>query len=136
MGRKSLYVGSFGKAKLLKIANAMIHAAEATAVYEVLTWSMRNQVEPEHFLTVFAERDPRRPTQLKRILEGDLERRANWVAKDVYHGIKNAAEREIPMPVLSSVHSTINLAKSQVPEEYAFSGAMWKFYEQALKSSG
>jgi 3-hydroxyisobutyrate dehydrogenase-like beta-hydroxyacid dehydrogenase len=132
MGRKVLYVGGFGKAKLLKIAYAMLHAAEATALYEIVAWLIRNGVTAEAFLEGLRARMTLRLDQVEQVLKGDLPRPPSWVAKDVYHGIMNAEEKEIPMPVLSTVQSVINLAKSQGFDEYAFAPMIWKLYEKTL----
>jgi 3-hydroxyisobutyrate dehydrogenase-like beta-hydroxyacid dehydrogenase len=134
MGRRNLYAGGFGTAKLLKIANAMLNATETTIAYEVLTWCLRNQITQEGFLEIMRERRPERADHLKRILDGGLDSRPSWTAKDVYHGLKLAEEREIPTPVLSTVNAVINLAKSQNREGYSFGGMMWKFYERIVKS--
>lgn len=134
MGRKTLYAGGFGTAKLLKIANAMLNATETTIAYEVLTWCLRNQITEEGFLEIMRERRPERAEHMKEILDGGLNTRPSWTAKDVYHGLKVAEEKEIPTPVLSTVNATINLAKSQNREGYSFGGMMWKFYERIAKS--
>lgn len=133
MGKKTLYAGGFGAAKLLKIANAMLNATETTIAYEVLTWCLRNQITQEGFLEIMRERRPERADHIKEILDGGLNTRPSWTAKDVYHGLKLAEEREIPTPVLSAVNAVINLAKSQNREGYSFGGMMWKFYERTLK---
>lgn len=132
MGRKTLYAGAFGTAKLLKIANAMLNATETTIAYEVLTWCLRNQITQEGFLEIMRERRPERAENIKRILDGGLDTRPSWTAKDVYHGLKLAEEREIPTPVLSAVNAMINLAKAQNREGYSFGGMMWKFCERTL----
>jgi 2-hydroxy-3-oxopropionate reductase len=134
MGRKALYTGDFGAAKLVKIANAMFNAAETTVIYEVLAWCLSNHVSQESFLELLKERVPSRVDPINRILSGELDRQPSWTAKDVYHGLKLAEEKEIPMPVLSTLNATINMAKSQNPEGFSFSGMMWKFYERTLKN--
>ena len=133
IGRKTLYTGEFGTAKLLKIANAMLNATETSMIYEVLCWCLSNQITPESFLEMMRERNPRRADQLQRIINGELDTNPSWTAKDVYHGLKLAEEKEIPTPVVSTVNALTNLAKSQNREGYSFSGMMWKFYQRTLK---
>lgn len=134
MGRKVLYAGGFGAAKLLKIANAMLNATETIVAYEVLTWCLRNQITQEGFLEIMTERRPERAQHMKEILDGGLNTRPSWTAKDVYHGLKLAEGKEIPTPVVSAVNAVINLAKSENREGYSFGGMMWKFYERIAKN--
>jgi 3-hydroxyisobutyrate dehydrogenase-like beta-hydroxyacid dehydrogenase len=133
IGRKTLYAGDFGKAKLLKIANAMFNATETLITYEALTWCMGNQISQEGFLELVRERRPDRAENLERMMQGGLDTHPSWTAKDVYHGLKFGEDKEIPMPVLATVNALINLAKTQNPEGYSFGGMMWKFYERARK---
>ncbi len=135
MGKKSLYVGGPGKAKLLKIANAMVYAVEATALYEVIAWSIRNDVSPEALLDLRSERFSLNLDQVREILKGNLSRQPNWVIKDIFHGLSKADEKEIPMPLLTTVRNLVHWAKSQGMEQYAFSEMMWKLYEQTIKQS-
>lgn len=135
MGKKTLYAGEFGAAKLLKIANAMLNATETALTYEVFAWCLRNQIAPESFIDILKERRSQRSDQIRRALSGQLDTNPSWTAKDVYHGLKVAEEKEIPTPVLSTVNALINLAKSQNREGYSFSGMMWKFYERTLKGA-
>lgn len=133
MGRKNLYAGEFGKAKLLKMANAMFNATETLITYEALTWCLGNQINEEGFLELLRERRPDRAENLERMMKGGLDTHPSWTAKDIYHCLKIGEEKEIPTPVLATVNSLINLAKVQNPEGYSFGGMMWKFYERARK---
>ena len=133
IGRKNLYAGDFGKAKLLKIANAMFNATETLITYEALTWCVGNQISQEGFLELVRERRPDRAENLERMMQGGFDTHPSWTAKDVYHGLKFGEDKEIPMPVLSTVNALINLAKSQNSEGFSFGGMMWKFYERARK---
>jgi 3-hydroxyisobutyrate dehydrogenase-like beta-hydroxyacid dehydrogenase len=133
-GRRNLYAGEFGKAKLLKMANAMFNATETLIAYEALTWCLGNQITQEGFLELLRERRPDRAENLERMMEGGFDTNPTWTAKDVYHCLKIGAEKEIPTPVLATVHSLIDLAKTQNPEGYSFAGMMWKFYERARKA--
>jgi 3-hydroxyisobutyrate dehydrogenase-like beta-hydroxyacid dehydrogenase len=136
IGRRNLYAGEFGRAKLLKMANAMFNATETLIAYEALTWCLGNQITQEGFLDLIRERRPDRAQNFERMMQGKLDSRPSWTAKDVYHCLKAGEEKEIPMPVLATVNSLINLAKAQNPENYSFGGMMWKFYERARKMVG
>jgi 3-hydroxyisobutyrate dehydrogenase-like beta-hydroxyacid dehydrogenase len=138
IGRKVLYVGSFGAAKLLKIANAMVNATEIAVLCEVAAWSQRNQISREGLLEVLqnrSEESPSRVKQLAGIVGGRLQKQRTWMAKDVQFGLKVAGQKEIPMPLVSTVNTVINLAKSQNLEDYAFFEMMWKFYDQTVSNS-
>ena len=135
IGKKNLYAGEFGKAKLLKIANAMLNATETAIMYEALTWCLGNQITQEGFLELMKERRPERAENLERMIKGRLDTHPSWTAKDVYHGLKIGEEKEIATPVLATVNALINIAKSQNREGYSFGGMMWKFYERTRKES-
>jgi 3-hydroxyisobutyrate dehydrogenase-like beta-hydroxyacid dehydrogenase len=128
-----LYTGDLGSAKLLKIAGAMLNAAETAVAWEVLAWCLQNGLTREGFLEIIRERSPQRVEHITEILNGHLETSPSWVAKDLYHGVKQAGAKEIPTPILSSVNALVNLAQSQNPEGYRFSEMLWKFYERILK---
>jgi 3-hydroxyisobutyrate dehydrogenase-like beta-hydroxyacid dehydrogenase len=134
MGRKNLYAGTMGRAKLLKMANAMFNATETLIAYEALTWCLGNQITQEGFLELIRERRPDRAENLERMIDGGLDTHPSWTAKDIYHCLKIGEEKEIPTPVLATVNSLINLAKAQNAEGYSFGGMMWKFYERARKT--
>ena len=133
MGKKSIYVGGPGKAKLVKIANAMVYAVETTALYEALAWSMRNEIAPEALIELRRHRISVNLDQITEILKGNLTRQPNWVIKDIYHGLMNAELNEIPMPLVSTIRTMVQWARSQGMEEYPFSEMMWTLYEQTLK---
>jgi 3-hydroxyisobutyrate dehydrogenase-like beta-hydroxyacid dehydrogenase len=132
MGKKAVYVGEVGTAKLLKIAFAMLHATETTVLYESLAWSLRNNIRADAFLEILADRNRTRAEQLKQLLEGHLEKVPSWTAKDVHHALQVAEDHEIPMPVVSAVNAVIKLASVQNKEGYTFGGMIWKFYEQTI----
>ena len=135
IGRKVVYVGDFGAAKLLKIANAMVNATEIAVLCEVAAWSRRNQISSEGLLEVLQNRSEESPTrvkQLRGIVQGRLQKQRTWMAKDVHFGLTVADKKDIPMPLVSTVHTLINLAKSHKLEEYAFFEMMWKFYDQTV----
>jgi 3-hydroxyisobutyrate dehydrogenase-like beta-hydroxyacid dehydrogenase len=133
MGKKAVYVGETGTAKLLKIAFAMLHATETTVLYESLAWSLRNHVRPEAFLEILSDRNRTGAEQLKQMLDGKLEKVPSWTAKDVHHALQIAEDQEIPMPVVSAVNAVIKLASLQNKPGYTFGGMMWKFYEQIVE---
>ena len=133
LGKKNLYAGEWGTAKLLKIANAMFNATETIIAYEALTWCLGNKISQEGFLEMVRERRPDRAVNLERMMKGGLDTHPSWTAKDVYHGLKYGEDKDIPTPLLATVNSVINLAKAQNREGYSFAGMMWKFYERARK---
>ena len=134
IGKKNLYAGEWGTAKLLKIANAMFNATETIITYEALTWCLGNKISQEGFLELVRERRPDRAANLERLMSGTgLDTHPSWTAKDVYHGLKYGEDKDIPTPLLAAVNSLINLAKAQNKEGYSFGGMMWKFYERARK---
>lgn len=135
IGKKNLYAGEWGTAKLLKIANAMFNATETIIAYEALTWCLGNKVSQEGFLEMVRERRPDRAENLERMMKGGLDTHPSWTAKDVYHGLKFGEDKDIPTPLLATVNSLINLAKAQNREGYSFGGMMWKFYERARKQN-
>ncbi|NIO06872.1 MAG: NAD(P)-binding domain-containing protein [Deltaproteobacteria bacterium] len=136
IGKKNLYAGGFGTAKLLKIANAMFNATETMIMDEALTWCLDNGITQEGFLDLMKERRSDRAAGLEELLKGGgLDTHPSWTAKDVYHGLKLGQEKEIPMPVLATVNSVINQAKAQNREGYSFGGMMYKYYERLRKKS-
>lgn len=136
MGKKAIYVGETGTAKLLKIAFAMLHATETTVLYESLAWSLRNNIRADAFLEILADRNRTRAEQLKQMLDGHLEKVPSWTAKDVHHALQVAENQEIPMPVVSAVNAVIKLASLQNKAGYTFGGMIWKFYEQTIPEHG
>jgi 3-hydroxyisobutyrate dehydrogenase-like beta-hydroxyacid dehydrogenase len=135
IGKKALYTGDLGSAKLLKIAGAMLNAAETAVTWEVLAWCLQNGIAREGFLAILEERDPRRVGHIAEILNGKLETSPSWVAKDLYHGVKIAGAKEIPTPILSAVNALTNIAQSQNEKGYRYSEMLWKFYERMLRES-
>ena len=136
IGKKNLYAGDVGKAKLLKIANAMFNATETMIMHETLTWCLDNEITQEGFLELMKERRPDRASGLEQLLKGGgLDTHPSWTAKDVYHGLKIGEEKEIPTPLLATVNAVINLAKTQNKEGYSFGGMMFKYYERLRKKS-
>lgn len=133
IGKKPLYTGDLGTAKLLKIAGAMLNAAETAVTWEVLAWCLQNGITKDGFLEILRERSPGRVEHIAKILDGELETSASWVAKDLYHGVKVAGAKEIPTPILSAVNVLTNLAQTQNAEGYRYSEMLWKFYERTLK---
>jgi len=135
IGRKALYTGDLGSAKLLKIAGAMLNAVETAVTWEVLAWCLQNGIAREGFLEILRERSPGRVEHIAQILNGQLETSPSWVAKDLYHGVKIAGAKEIPTPILSAVNALTNLAQQQNAEGYRYSEMLWKFYERTLGES-
>lgn len=133
LGRKVLYVGPYGAAKVLKIANAMANATEIAILCEVAAWSKKNGVSVENLLEVLeirSEESSSRVKQLKRIIEGDLKREVTWMAKDVHHATKIANEQRIAIPVTSAVRTVIALAEEQNTDGYSFFEMIWRFYNR------
>ena len=136
LGRKVLYVGPYGAAKVLKIANAMANATEIAILCEVAAWSKKNGVSVENLLEVLqirSEESSSRVKQLKRIMEGDLKREITWMAKYVHHGTDIADEQRIPIPVTSAVRTVIASAEEQNTDGYSFFEMIWNFYNQNRK---
>jgi 3-hydroxyisobutyrate dehydrogenase-like beta-hydroxyacid dehydrogenase len=130
-GRKVLYVGGHGTAKLLKIANAMANATEITILCEVAAWSKTNGIPIDALLEVLqirSEEFSSRLGQLRSISEGRLKREITWMAKDVHHGSKIAGEKGIAMPVVAAVNTVINLAQERNADGYSFFEMIWNFY--------
>ncbi len=126
-------MGELGAAKLLKIASAMLNATETAVTYEVLTWCLRNGISQEGFLEIVKHRRPRAVEGLAEILKGRYDTSPSWVAKDLYHGVKIAGEKEVPTPILSAVNAITNLAKLQNKEGYRFSEMLWQYYKSTLE---
>jgi 2-hydroxy-3-oxopropionate reductase len=131
MGKKIVYVGELGNAKLIKNALAMLAAIQHFGVVEILTWLRKGGVSEETFHTVI--RNSQSYSEgLERMCQTLVSRkfkpRKSWMPKDVGFGLDMAKEMEVPMPFSSLSYQLFSIAQANGLDGYEATGIAHHVY--------
>jgi len=132
MGKKIVYVGELGNAKLVKNAMAMLAAIQHFGVVEILTWLKKGGVSEETFHTVI--RNSQSYSEgLERICQALVSRqfkpRKSWMPKDVGFGLDVAKDMEVPMPFSALAYQLFSIAQANGLDGYEATGIAHHVYE-------
>ena len=132
MGKKIVYVGELGNAKLIKNAMAMLAAIQHFGVVEILTWLKKGGVSEETFHTVI-KNSQSYSEGLERICQALVTRkfkpRKSWMPKDVGFGLEMAKEMEVPMPFSALAYQLFAIGQANGLDGYEATGIAHHVYE-------
>ncbi|MCY4489175.1 MAG: NAD(P)-dependent oxidoreductase [Deltaproteobacteria bacterium] len=125
MGKKVVYMGELGNAKLVKTANAMFSGIMHMGMVEVYNWLKAGGLNEEDFEN-FIRSSQNYSDALERvtriIVSGEFKPRKSWMPKDVGFGLDVAREMEIPVPFSSLVYQMFAIAQANGVDGYEATG--------------
>ncbi len=125
MGKKIVYMGELGNAKLVKTANAMLSGIMHMGMVEVYNWLKNGGLNEEDFQN-FIRSSQNYSDALERvtriIVSGQFKPRKSWMPKDVGFGLEVAREMEIPVPFSSLVDQMFAIAQANGVDGYEATG--------------
>ena len=125
MGKKIVYMGELGNAKLVKTANAMLSGIMHMGMVEVFNWLKSGGLNEEDFQN-FIRSSQNYSDALERvtriIVSGEFKPRKSWMPKDVGFGLDVAREMEIPVPFSSLVYQMFAIAQANGVDGYEATG--------------
>ena len=125
MGKKIVYMGELGNAKLVKTANAMLSGIMHMGMVEVFNWLKSGGLTEEDFRN-FIRSSQNYSDALERvtriIVSGQFKPRKSWMPKDVGFGLDVAREMEIPVPFTSLVDQMFAIAQANGVDGYEATG--------------
>ena len=125
MGKKIVYVGELGNAKLVKNAMAMFAAIQHLGLAEIFSWLKKGGVNEETFYTVL-KNSAQNSEAIDRISEIVVSRkykpRKSWMPKDVGFGLDMAREMEVPVPFTALAYQMFSIAQATGMDGYEATG--------------
>ena len=125
MGKKIVYMGELGNAKLVKTANAMLSGIMHMGMVEVFNWLKAGGLNEEDFQN-FIRSSQNYSDALERvtriIVSGNFKPRKSWMPKDVGFGLDVARDMEIPVPFSSLVYQMFAIAQANGVDGYEATG--------------
>ncbi|HEY6365681.1 MAG TPA: NAD(P)-dependent oxidoreductase [Candidatus Binatia bacterium] len=125
MGKKIVYVGELGNAKLVKNAMAMFAAIQHLGLAEIFAWLKKGGVEEETFYAVL-KNSQQKSEAIDRICEIVVSRkfkpRKSWMPKDVGFGLDMAREMEVPVPFSALAYQLFSIAQATELDGYEATG--------------
>ena len=125
MGKKIVYMGELGNAKLVKTANAMLSGIMHMGMVEVYNWLKTGGLNEEDFQN-FIRSSQNYSDALERvtriIVSGEFKPRKSWMPKDIGFGLEVAREMEIPVPFSSMVDQMFAIAQANGVDGYEATG--------------
>ncbi|HUK42154.1 MAG TPA: NAD(P)-dependent oxidoreductase [Candidatus Acidoferrales bacterium] len=125
MGKKIVYVGELGNAKLVKNAMAMFAAIQHLGLAEIFSWLKKGGVTEEAFHTVL-KNSAQNSEAIDRICEIVVRRkykpRKSWMPKDVGFGLDMAREMEVPVPFTALAYQMFSIAQATGMDGYEATG--------------
>jgi len=132
MGKKIVYVGELGNAKLVKNAMAMLAAIQHFGVVEIFTWLKKGGVSEETFHNVI-KNSQSYSEGLERICQALVTRkfkpRKSWMPKDVGFGLEMAKEMEVPTPFSALAYQLFAIGQANGLDGYEATGIAHHVYE-------
>jgi len=125
MGKKVVYMGDLGNAKLVKTANAMLSGIMHMGMAEIHNWLRHGGFDGDDFQNFIRSSQNysdalERVTQL--IVSQKFKPRKSWMPKDVGFGLDVAREMEIPVPFSSLVYQMFAIAQANGVDGYEATG--------------
>jgi 3-hydroxyisobutyrate dehydrogenase-like beta-hydroxyacid dehydrogenase len=125
MGKKIVYVGELGNAKLVKNAMAMFAAIQHLGLAEIFAWLKKGGVKEETFYAVL-KNSQQQSEAIDRICEIVVSRkfkpRKSWMPKDVGFGLDMAREMEVPVPFSALAYQLFSIAQATELDGYEATG--------------
>jgi 2-hydroxy-3-oxopropionate reductase len=125
MGKKIVYVGELGNAKLVKNAMAMFAAIQHLGLAEIFSWLKKGGVTEETFYTAL-KNSQQNSEAIDRICEVIVSRkykpRKSWMPKDVGFGLEMAREMEVPVPFTALAYQMFSIAQATGLDGYEATG--------------
>jgi 3-hydroxyisobutyrate dehydrogenase-like beta-hydroxyacid dehydrogenase len=125
MGKKIVYMGGLGNAKLVKTANAMLSGIMHMGMVEVFNWLKAGGLNEDDFQN-FIRSSQNYSDALERvtriIVSGNFKPRKSWMPKDVGFGLDVARDMEIPVPFSSLVYQMFAIAQANGVDGYEATG--------------
>src|SRR5262249_686035 len=125
MGKKIIYVGELGNAKVGKNDKAMFGAIQDLGLAEIFSWLKKGGVNEETFHTVL-KNSQQNSEAIDRICEIVVSRkykpRKSWMPKDVGFGLDMAREMEVPVPFTALAYQMFSIAQATGLDEYEATG--------------
>ena len=125
MGKKIVYVGELGNAKLVKNAMAMFAAIQHLGLVEIFSWLKKGGVSEDTFATVL-KNSQQDSEALHRICATLVSRkfkpRKSWMPKDVGFGLDMAREMEVPVPFSALAYQMFSIAQATGMDGYEATG--------------
>jgi 2-hydroxy-3-oxopropionate reductase len=131
MGKKIVYMGDLGNAKLVKTANAMLGAISNMCMAEIFYWLKKGGLTEEDFQNFIKSSQNYSPA-LDRITQIMISRkfkpRKSWMPKDVGFGLDEARVMEVPVPFSSLAYQMFTLAQANGVDGYEATGIAFEVY--------
>lgn len=131
MGKKIVYMGNLGNAKLVKTANAMLGAITHMAMAEIFHWLKRGGLTEEDFQN-FIRSSGNYSDALERMTRIMVSRkfkpRKSWMPKDVGFGLDMAREMEVPVPFSSLAYQMFSIAQAGGVDGYEATGIAYEVF--------
>ncbi|HWO43503.1 MAG TPA: NAD-binding protein, partial [Candidatus Eisenbacteria bacterium] len=132
MGKKIVYVGELGNAKLVKNAMAMFAAIQHLGLVEMFTWLKKGGVSEATFFEVL-KNSQQNSEAIERIAQVVVSRkykpRKSWMPKDVGFGIDMAREMEMPVPFSALAYQMFSIAQATGMDGYEATGIACEVYD-------
>ena len=131
MGKKIVYMGELGNAKLVKTANAMLGAISNMCMAEIYYWLKKGGLTDDDFQS-FIRSSQNYSTALDRITQIMISRkfkpRKSWMPKDVGFGLDEARAMEVPVPFSSLAYQMFTLAQANGVDGYEATGIAFEVF--------
>ncbi len=131
MGKKIVFMGDLGNAKLVKTANAMLGAISNMCMAEIYYWLKKGGLTDDDFQS-FIQSSQNYSTALDRTTKTMIGRkfkpRKSWMPKDVGFGLDEARTMEVPVPFSALAYQMFTLAQANGVDGYEATGIAFKVY--------
>jgi len=131
MGKKIVYVGELGNAKLVKNAMAMFAAIQHLGLAEIFSWLKKGGVSEETFATVLknSQQDSESISRIcATLVSKKFKARKSWMPKDVGFGLDMAREMEVPVPFSALAYQMFSIAQATGKDGYEATGIACKVF--------
>jgi 3-hydroxyisobutyrate dehydrogenase-like beta-hydroxyacid dehydrogenase len=132
MGKKIVYVGELGNAKLVKNAMAMFAAIQHLGLAEIFAWLKKGGVKEETFYAVL-KNSQQKSEAIDRICEILVSRkfkpRKSWMPKDVGFGLDMAREMGVPVPFSALAYQLFSIAQATELDGYEATGIACNIFD-------
>ncbi len=125
MGKRIVYVGELGNAKLVKNAMAMFAAIQHWGLVEIFAWLKKGGVSEETFQTVLknSQQDSEALNRIcATVVSKKYKARKSWMPKDVGFGLDMAREMEVPVPFSALAYQMFSIAQATGLDGYEATG--------------
>ncbi|HXG51061.1 MAG TPA: NAD(P)-dependent oxidoreductase [candidate division Zixibacteria bacterium] len=132
MGKKIVYVGELGNAKLVKNAMAMFAAIQHLGLAEIFAWLKKGGVDERTFQNVLknSQQDSEAIDRICRtIVSRQFKPRKSWMPKDVGFGLDMAREMQVPVPFSALAYQMFSIAQAAGLDGYEATGIACRVFD-------